>query len=57
MPQNTTTNRRIVLNARPRGAPTSDDFRLESDPVPKPEAGARSLRKTGTALCARSAGR
>ena len=44
MPQNTTTNRRIVLNARPRGAPTSDDFRVESDPVPKPEAGQVLLR-------------
>ena len=44
MPQNTTVNRRFVLNARPRGAPTSDDFRLENDPVPKPEAGQVLLR-------------
>ena len=39
MPQNTNVNRRIVLNARPRGAPTAEDFRFENDPVPKPEAG------------------
>ena len=44
MPQNTTTNRRIVLNARPRGAPTAEDFRLENDPVPKPESGQVLLR-------------
>ena len=44
MPQNTMINRRIVLNARPRGAPTAEDFRLENDPVPKPEAGQVLLR-------------
>jgi NADPH-dependent curcumin reductase CurA len=44
MPQNTTINRRIVLNARPRGAPTAEDFRLENDPVPRPEAGQVLLR-------------
>jgi NADPH-dependent curcumin reductase CurA len=44
MPQNTTINRRIVLNARPRGAPTAEDFRFENDPVPKPEAGQVLLR-------------
>ncbi len=44
MPQNTTLNRRIVLNARPHGAPTAADFRLEHDPVPKPEAGQVLLR-------------
>jgi NADPH-dependent curcumin reductase CurA len=37
-------NRRIVLNARPRGAPTASDFRLESHPVPTPEAGQILLR-------------
>jgi NADPH-dependent curcumin reductase len=36
MPQSTTVNRRIVLNSRPLGAPTAADFRLESDPVPRP---------------------
>ena len=44
MPQNTTINRRIVLNARPRGAPTAEDFRIENDPVPKPEDGQVLLR-------------
>jgi NADPH-dependent curcumin reductase CurA len=44
MPQNATLNRRIVLNARPHGAPTAADFRLEHDPVPKPEAGQVLLR-------------
>jgi len=42
--QSTTVNRRIVLNARPRGAPTACDFRLESDPIPTPEAGQVLLR-------------
>jgi len=44
MPQSTTINRRIVLNARPRGAPTAGDFRFENDPVPKPAAGQLLLR-------------
>ena len=44
MPQTTTINRRVVLNTRPRGAPTAEDFRLASDPVPKPEAGQVLLR-------------
>ena len=44
MPQNTTINRRIVLNARPRGAPSAEDFRVEDDPVPTPEAGQVLLR-------------
>ncbi len=44
MPQTTTANRRIVLHARPRGAPTADDFRLESEAVPTPEAGQLLLR-------------
>jgi len=32
-------NRRIVLAARPRGRPTSDNFRLEDSPIPAPGAG------------------
>ncbi len=32
-------NRRIVLAARPEGAPKPSDFRLEDAPVPEPEAG------------------
>lgn len=44
MPQNTTINRRIVLNARPHGAPTATDFRLETGPVPQPDVGQVLLR-------------
>lgn len=44
MPQDNTINRRIVLNARPNGAPTAADFRIESEPVPKPETGQVLLR-------------
>lgn len=36
MPQSQTHNRRIVLAARPKGAPTADNFRLETVPVPRP---------------------
>ena len=44
MSQATTINRRIVLNSRPRGAPTTEDFRLECDPLPQPAAGQVQLR-------------
>jgi NADPH-dependent curcumin reductase CurA len=44
MSQSTTVNRRIVLNARPRGAPTATDFRIESDRVPTPDVGQVLLR-------------
>jgi len=44
MPQSSTVNRRIVLNARPRGAPTAADFRIEIAPVPQPERGQVLLR-------------
>jgi len=44
MPQSSTVNRRIVLNARPRGAPTAEDFRLENTPVPTPAASQVLLR-------------
>ncbi len=37
-------NRRFVLAARPRGTPTSDNFRLESAPVPQPAEGQVLLR-------------
>ena len=43
-PQNTTVNRCIVLTARPRGAPTAEDFRFENGPVPKFGAGQVLLR-------------
>ena len=44
MSQSTTVNRRIVLNNRPVGAPTADDFRMESAPVPQPDPGQILLR-------------
>jgi NADPH-dependent curcumin reductase CurA len=44
MSQSTTLNRRIVLNARPHGAPTASDFRIEIDPVPVPGVGQVLLR-------------
>jgi len=51
MPQSTTVNRRIVLSARPRGAPTAADFRIENDPVPQPEAGQLLLRTLYRCTC------
>jgi NADPH-dependent curcumin reductase len=42
--QSTTINRRILLNARPLGAPTAQDFRLENGPVPVAGAGQLLLR-------------
>lgn len=39
MSQSQTVNRRIVLARRPRGAPTPEDFRLETGPVPEPGEG------------------
>ena len=44
MPQQKSVNRRIVLNSRPFGAPTVDDFRLEEGEVPVPSAGQMLLR-------------
>lgn len=41
-----TINRRIVLNARPAGAPTPDDFRLEQQEIPPPAEGQILLRTT-----------
>ena len=40
----TNTNRRIVLAARPQGAPKPADFRLEEGPVPEPGEGQVLLR-------------
>ncbi|MCX7279914.1 MAG: NADP-dependent oxidoreductase [Burkholderiales bacterium] len=34
MSQSTTVNRRVVLSARPIGAPNAEDFRIERSPVP-----------------------
>jgi NADPH-dependent curcumin reductase CurA len=44
MNQTQQTNRRIVLNSRPHGAPVPDNFRLENAEVPKPNAGEILLR-------------
>ncbi len=44
MQQSTTINRRIVLNARPKGAPLPTDFRMESLEVPEPAQGQVLLR-------------
>jgi len=37
-------NRRIVLASRPHGAPTAENFRLESQPLPNPIQGQMLLR-------------
>ena len=44
MPQNDTVNRRLVLAAHPKGAPTPQDLRLEEVPVPQPAEGQVLLR-------------
>jgi len=44
MPQKNTINCRIVLNHRPIGAPTTEDFRLEELGVPVPQTGQILLR-------------
>lgn len=44
MSQTADTNRRIVLVSRPKGAPTAENFRLESVPLPTPGAGQVLLR-------------
>ena len=44
MPQTTATNRSIVLQQRPHGAPDADTFRLTESPVPVPQEGQVLLR-------------
>jgi len=44
MKQSAEKNRRIVLNSRPDGAPTSDNFRLDPKDRPEPAAGEVLLR-------------
>jgi NADPH-dependent curcumin reductase CurA len=44
MTQSKTSNRRILLNARPHGAPKPSDFRLEQSKVPIPGKGEVLLR-------------
>lgn len=50
MPQSETRNRRIVLAARPAGAPTTGDFRLDEAPLPVPGEGELLLRTTYLSL-------
>ncbi|KAF3998045.1 NADP-dependent oxidoreductase [Glaciimonas immobilis] len=44
MPQTNNINRRIVLAARPHGAPTAETFRLEETVIPTPATGQLLLR-------------
>ncbi len=44
MTENTPINHQIVLNSRPNGAPTLNDFRLQTSPVPTPAPGQVLLR-------------
>ncbi len=44
MPENRTVNRKIILNSRPVGAPTAENFRLEEGVVPVPADGEILLR-------------
>ena len=37
-------NRRVLLNSRPHGAPTTENFRIEHDSVPAPQPGQVLLR-------------
>lgn len=48
--QNPDVNRRIVLAARPSGAPVPGDFRLETGPVPQPAEGQVLLRTVWLSL-------
>ncbi|KWA43294.1 hypothetical protein WL27_10345 [Burkholderia multivorans] len=50
MSQSKIANRRIVLNSRPVGAPTANDFRLETGDVPTPGAGQVLLRTVWLSL-------
>jgi NADPH-dependent curcumin reductase CurA len=50
MPQRPSVNRRIVLAARPHGAPTPRDFRLEEAAVPTPVEGQVLLRTLNLSL-------
>jgi NADPH-dependent curcumin reductase len=44
MPQSKTINRKVVLDSRPVGSPTTDNFRLEATAIPKPSSGQVLLR-------------
>jgi len=44
MPADDGVNRRITLASHPRGLPNAQDFRLETQPIPKPGDGQILLR-------------
>lgn len=44
MPPSKTINRKIVLNSRPVGSPTTENFRFEETEIPKPSSGQVLLR-------------
>ncbi|MDR5667730.1 NADP-dependent oxidoreductase, partial [Burkholderia cenocepacia] len=50
MPQSKTANRQIILNSRPVGAPTPDNFRAETSDVPVPGPGQVLLRTVWLSL-------
>ncbi|AOK31973.1 hypothetical protein WS67_20140 [Burkholderia singularis] len=50
MSQSQTTNRRIILNSRPHGAPSLENFRLETAPVPTPAQGQVLIRTVWLSL-------
>lgn len=50
MPQTKTTNRRIVLNERPKGQPDANTLRLEQTPIPQPGQGEMLLRSVYLSL-------
>lgn len=43
-------NRRVVLASRPNGAPTTDNFRLETTDIPSPAEGEVLLRSVYLSL-------
>jgi len=44
MDQTKQTNRQIILKSRPHGAPEESNFKIESNPIPKPQQGQLLLR-------------
>lgn len=50
MPQTDQTNRRIVLNQRPKGQPDAQTLRLEDAPIPEPGKGEMLLRSVYLSL-------
>lgn len=50
MNQSVSQNRRWVLASRPHGAPVAENFRLEEQPVPEPQAGQLCCARSGCRL-------